>query len=49
MAENNELEKNLWQAADKMHSNMDVTEYNHVLLSTFSTTGMPKSWGDFIY
>lgn len=33
MAENNELEKTLWQAADKMRSNLDVAEYKHVVLS----------------
>lgn len=32
MAENNELEKTLWQAADKMRSNMDAAEYKHVVL-----------------
>ena len=32
MAENNELEKTLWLAADKMRSNMDAAEYKHVVL-----------------
>jgi len=32
MPENNELEKTLWQAADKMRSNMDAAEYKHVVL-----------------
>ncbi|HBC87667.1 MAG TPA: N-6 DNA methylase [Lentisphaeria bacterium] len=32
MAENNELEKTLWSAADKMRSNMDAAEYKHVVL-----------------
>ncbi|MGV8048893.1 MAG: type I restriction-modification system subunit M [Anaerolineaceae bacterium] len=32
MAENNELEKTLWAAADKMRSNMDAAEYKHVVL-----------------
>jgi type I restriction enzyme M protein len=32
MAENNELEKTLWTAADKMRSNMDAAEYKHVVL-----------------
>ncbi len=29
---NNELEKTLWQAADKLRSNMDAAEYKHVVL-----------------
>ena len=29
---NQELEKKLWQAADKMRSNMDAAEYKHVVL-----------------
>jgi len=33
MPENNELEKTLWQAADKMRSNMDAAEYKHVSLN----------------
>lgn len=32
MPENNELEKTLWLAADKMRSNMDAAEYKHVVL-----------------
>lgn len=32
MANNNELEKTLWAAADKMRSNMDAAEYKHVVL-----------------
>ncbi|MGD0708704.1 MAG: class I SAM-dependent DNA methyltransferase [Anaerolineaceae bacterium] len=32
MGENNELEKTLWAAADKMRSNMDAAEYKHVVL-----------------
>lgn len=32
MAENNELEKTLWSAADKMRSNMDAAEYKHIVL-----------------
>lgn len=32
MADNNELEKTLWAAADKMRSNMDAAEYKHVVL-----------------
>ena len=32
MAENNELEKTLWAAADKLRSNMDAAEYKHVVL-----------------
>jgi type I restriction enzyme M protein len=32
MPENNELERTLWQAADKMRSNMDAAEYKHVVL-----------------
>ena len=31
MAENNELEKILWAAANKLRSNMDVTEYKLVV------------------
>jgi type I restriction enzyme M protein len=30
--ENNDLEKTLWAAADKMRSNMDAAEYKHVVL-----------------
>jgi type I restriction-modification system DNA methylase subunit len=33
MTENLELEKNLWQAADKLRSNMDAAEYKHVALA----------------
>jgi type I restriction enzyme M protein len=32
LAENNELEKTLWAAADKLRSNMDAAEYKHVVL-----------------
>jgi type I restriction enzyme M protein len=32
MAENNQLEKTLWQAADKLRNNMDAAEYKHVVL-----------------
>lgn len=32
MAENNELEKTLWAAADKLRSNMDAAEYKHITL-----------------
>lgn len=32
MSENHELEKTLWQAADKLRSNMDAAEYKHVVL-----------------
>lgn len=32
MAENNELEKSLWAAADKLRSNMDAAEYKHIVL-----------------
>ena len=32
MSENNELEKTLWAAADKLRSNMDAAEYKHVVL-----------------
>lgn len=32
MAENNELERTLWAAADKLRSNMDAAEYKHVVL-----------------
>lgn len=32
MAENNELERTLWAAADKMRSNMDAAEYKHIVL-----------------
>ncbi|MGB4595204.1 MAG: class I SAM-dependent DNA methyltransferase [Anaerolineaceae bacterium] len=32
MTDNNELEKKLWAAADKMRSNMDAAEYKHVVL-----------------
>jgi type I restriction enzyme M protein len=30
--ENNELEKTLWAAADKLRSNMDAAEYKHIVL-----------------
>ena len=32
MSENNELEKTLWAAADKLRSNMDASEYKHIVL-----------------
>ena len=32
MTDNNELEKTLWAAADKLRSNMDAAEYKHVVL-----------------
>ena len=32
MADNNELERTLWAAADKMRSNMDAAEYKHIVL-----------------
>lgn len=32
MAENSELEKTLWAAADKLRSNMDAAEYKHIVL-----------------
>ncbi len=33
MVENQQLEKTLWLAADKLRSNMDAAEYKHVVLS----------------
>lgn len=32
MTENLELEKTLWQAADKLRNNMDAAEYKHIVL-----------------
>jgi type I restriction enzyme M protein len=32
MADNNNLEKTLWQTADKLRNNMDAAEYKHVVL-----------------
>ena len=32
MSENQNLEKTLWLAADKLRSNMDAAEYKHVVL-----------------
>lgn len=32
MAENNELQRTLWAAADKLRSNMDAAEYKHITL-----------------
>ncbi|MFA5903608.1 MAG: type I restriction-modification system subunit M N-terminal domain-containing protein [Desulfobacula sp.] len=32
MAGNNELEKTLWAATDKLRSNMDAAEYKHIVL-----------------
>ncbi len=32
MADNNELERTLWAAADKLRSNMDAAEYKHIVL-----------------
>lgn len=32
MADNNQLEKTLWAAADKLRVNMDASEYKHVVL-----------------
>jgi type I restriction enzyme M protein len=32
MADNNELERTLWAAADKLRSNMDAAEYKHIAL-----------------
>ena len=31
MTDNLEIEKTLWQAADKLHNNMDAAEYNEIL------------------
>jgi type I restriction enzyme M protein len=31
-SENNELEKTLWSAADKLRNNMDAAEYKHIVL-----------------
>lgn len=36
MADNNELERTLWAAADKMRSNMDSAEYKHIVLGLIS-------------
>jgi type I restriction enzyme M protein len=32
MADNNDLEKTLWAAADKLRNNMDAAEYKHIVL-----------------
>ena len=32
MADNNELERTLWAAADKLRNNMDAAQYKHVVL-----------------
>ena len=43
MAENNELDKTLWTAADKLRSNTDAVEYKHVFFALI----FPKYISDF--
>lgn len=43
---NNELEKQLWKAADKLRKNIDAAEYKHVLLGLIFLENYyePEQW-----
>jgi len=46
MSENHILEKTLWQAADKLRSNMDAAEYKHVVLGLIFLKYISDSFDD---
>ena len=46
MAENNELEKTLWAAADKLRSNMDAAEYKHIVLGLIFLKNISDAFND---
>jgi len=46
VAENNELERTLWAAADKMRSNMDAAEYKHIVLGLIFLKYISDAFGD---
>jgi type I restriction enzyme M protein len=45
----NELEKTLWAAADKMRSNMDAAEYKHIVLGLIFLKYISDSFNDLFY
>jgi type I restriction-modification system DNA methylase subunit len=49
MAENNELERTLWAAADKMRSNMDAAEYKHVVLGLIFLKYISDAFNDLYF
>ncbi|MBN1501848.1 MAG: type I restriction-modification system subunit M N-terminal domain-containing protein [Spirochaetes bacterium] len=46
MTGNLKLDKILWQAADKIHKNMDAAEYMHVVLGLIFLKYIPDAFGD---
>ncbi|TWJ19005.1 class I SAM-dependent DNA methyltransferase [Geobacter argillaceus] len=49
MAENNELEKTFWAAADKLRSNMDAAEYQHVVLGLIFLKYISDAFNDLYF
>ena len=48
MTDNLELEKTLWQAADKLRNNMDAAEYKHVVLGLIFLKYISDAFNDKI-
>ncbi len=48
MTDNLELEKTLWQAADKLRNNMDAAEYKHVVLGLIFLKYISDAFDDII-
>jgi type I restriction enzyme M protein len=46
MSENHLLEKTLWQAADKLRSNMDAAEYKHIVLGVIFLKYISDAFND---
>jgi type I restriction enzyme M protein len=46
MAENKDIERALWAAADKLRSNMDASEYKHVVLGLIFLKYISDAFGD---
>jgi type I restriction enzyme M protein len=47
MTDNLELEKTLWQAADKLRNNMDAAEYKHVVLGLIFLKYISDAFDEF--
>lgn len=49
MTDNNELERTLWAAADKLRSNMDAAEYKHVVLGLIFLKYISDAFNDLYF
>lgn len=49
MTDTKEIEKTLWQAADKLRNNMDAAEYKHVVLGLIFLKYISDAFNDIVY